>query len=90
MARPANGPELIGDTAPLLFGCLGIVLGEGGSDEGRDDTPSAAAAMGQHVAHEVDAGVVEDVRRDEGYAQFQRSCQMANIVEPERWSAQRV
>jgi hypothetical protein len=60
------GPELIGDAAPLLLGRLGVVLGEGGGDEGRDDTPAAPAGMGQNVAHEVDASALpsggEDLR----------------------------
>lgn len=47
------GPELVGYPSPLLLGRLGIFLGEGGSNEGRDDTPSAAAGMGQGIAHEV-------------------------------------
>ena len=28
------GPELVGDAAPLRLGLLGIVLGEGGGNEG--------------------------------------------------------
>jgi len=39
----------------------GIVLGESGGDEGGDHTAALAAGMRQHVAHEVDAGVVEKV-----------------------------
>jgi hypothetical protein len=31
------GPELVGNAAPLRRGLLGIVLGEGCCDEGRDD-----------------------------------------------------
>ena len=46
--------------------------------------PSAVpAGVSQDVAHEVDAGVVEEVGRDEAYALFRRSCYMANIFEPE-------
>lgn len=44
------GAELIGDLAPLRSGGLGVVLGEGRADEGRDDAPAALAGMGQHVA----------------------------------------
>ena len=32
-------PQLIGHLAPLRFGGLGAVLGEGGGDEGGDDAP---------------------------------------------------
>ncbi|MDA9513040.1 hypothetical protein XI04_08180 [Bradyrhizobium sp. CCBAU 11430] len=53
------GAELIGDLAPLGASGLGIVLGKGCGDEGGDDAPSALAGIGQHVTHEVDAGVVE-------------------------------
>ncbi len=60
------GQELIGDAPPLLLCGLGVVLGEGGGDEGRDDTPAAPAGMGQNVAHEVDAAALpgggEDLR----------------------------
>ena len=52
------GPELIGDAAPLGAGGFGVVLGEGGGDEGRDDAAAALAGMGQHVAHEVDAAAL--------------------------------
>jgi hypothetical protein len=47
-------PQLIGDLAPLTAGGLGVVLGEGGGDEGRDDAPSTPGGMGENVAHEVD------------------------------------
>ncbi len=47
--------ELVSDLAPLGAGGLGIVLGEGGADEGRDDAAALLAGMGQHVAHEMDA-----------------------------------
>ena len=39
-------------------GGLGVVLGEGGGDEGGDDAPAALAGMRQHVAHEVDAAAL--------------------------------
>ena len=45
--------QLIGHLAPLLARHLGIVLHEGGADEGGNDTPSLASGMRQHVAHEV-------------------------------------
>ena len=77
------GPELIGDAAPLLLCSLGVVLDEGGGDEGGDHAAAATAGMSQDVTHEVDAGVVEEVGRDEVYALFRRSCYMANIFEPE-------
>ena len=41
------GPQLVGDLAPLARGCVGIVLGEGGGDEGRDDASPVLAGMGQ-------------------------------------------
>ena len=34
------GPELVGDQAPLALGAVGVVLGEGGGDEGGDDAPA--------------------------------------------------
>ena len=39
--------------APLRLGGVGMILGEGGGDEGRDDAPAAPAGMGERVAHEV-------------------------------------
>ena len=36
-----------------LLGGLGVVLGEGGGDEGGDHPPAVLAGMGQGVAHEV-------------------------------------
>ena len=55
------GAQLVGDLTPLLAGGLRRVLGEGGGDEGRDDAAAALAGVRQRVAHEVDAGVVEEV-----------------------------
>lgn len=52
------GTELVGDLAPLSPGRFGIVLGEGGGDEGGDDTPAALAGMRQDVAHEVHAAML--------------------------------
>ncbi len=37
------------------------LLGEGGGDEGGDDTAAALAGMRENVAHEVDPGAVEEV-----------------------------
>ncbi len=48
------GTQLIGDLAPLRPRSLGVVLDEGGADEGRDDATALAAGMRQHIAHEVD------------------------------------
>jgi hypothetical protein len=45
--------QLIGHLAPLLARHLGVVLHEGGADEGGNDKPSPAPGMRQHVAHEV-------------------------------------
>jgi len=47
-------PDLVSDEAPLPFGRLGVVLSEGGGDEGGDDAATLAAGMGEHIAHEVD------------------------------------
>jgi hypothetical protein len=49
------GPQLIGDASPLSSGGFGIVLGEGGGDEGGDDTAALPAGMRQDVAHQVHA-----------------------------------
>ena len=51
--------QLVGDLAPLLAGGFGVVLNKGGADEGGDDTAALAAGIGEHVAHEVNPGVVE-------------------------------
>jgi hypothetical protein len=55
------GPQLVGDAAPLGLAGGAVLLGEGRGDEGRDDAAAALAGMGQDIAHEVDAGVVEEV-----------------------------
>ncbi len=60
------GAELVGDLPPLGPGGLGIVLGEGGGDEGRDDAAAALAGMGQHVAHEVNAAALPGGVQDLG------------------------
>ena len=52
------GPELVGDAAPLRLGGLGVVLREGGGDEGRDDPASASACVSEGVAHEVHAAAL--------------------------------
>lgn len=52
------GAQLLSDPAPLDACCPGIVLGEGGSDEGGDDTP-APAGVGKDIAHEMNPGSVE-------------------------------
>jgi len=49
------GAQLIGDLAPLRARGLGVVLDEGGANEGCDHAPALATGMGQHVAHEVHA-----------------------------------
>ena len=41
------GPELVGDLAPLGARGPGVLLGEGGGDEGGDDAPVLATGMGQ-------------------------------------------
>ncbi len=50
--------------APLSAGGLGVVLGEGGGDVGRDDPPSALGGVDENIAHEVDAGAVEKTAVD--------------------------
>ena len=57
------GPRLVGDLAPLFARGLSVVLGEGGADPGGDDAPLGPAGIGERVAHEVDAGVVEKAGR---------------------------
>jgi hypothetical protein len=46
-------PGLIGDLSPLLAGSLGIILGEGGADPGRDDAALCLSGVRQGIAHEV-------------------------------------
>src|SRR5690348_16893186 len=46
---------LIGDLSPLLARRLGIILGKGGADPGRDNTSLGLPGMCQCVAHEVHA-----------------------------------
>ena len=48
-------PQLIGDLAPLLARCIGIVLRKGGADPGGDDPALGLAGVGHGVAHEVHA-----------------------------------
>ena len=40
------GPQLIGDPAPLGLGGVGVVLGEGGADEGRDHAAGRSCRHG--------------------------------------------
>ncbi len=49
---------LVGHFAPLLARGGRVVLGEGGSDPGRDDPPLSLAGIGQRIAHEVDAAAL--------------------------------
>ena len=60
------GPELIGDLAPLGAGYFGVLLGEGGGDEGGDDAPALLAGMGQDIAHEVHAATLPGGVQDFG------------------------
>ena len=60
------GSELIGDLAPLGAGGLGILLGEGGCDEGGDDAAALASGMGQQVTHEMDAAALPGGMKDLG------------------------
>jgi hypothetical protein len=45
--------DLVGHLAPLGAGRVGMILGEGRGDEGRDDASAVFAGMGEGVAHEV-------------------------------------
>ena len=51
------GAVLISDGTPLGASGFGGFLGEGGGDEGRDNTSVALAGTGQNIAHEVDRRV---------------------------------
>ena len=51
-------PQLIGHLAPLLAGCVSIVLGEGSADPGGDDATLGLAGIGHGVAHEVHAAAL--------------------------------
>ena len=50
--------QLVGDMAPLLARGLGVVLGEGGADPGRDDAALRPAGVRHGVAHEVHAAAL--------------------------------
>jgi len=50
--------QLIGDRPPLLARGLGVVLNEGGANEGGDHATALAAGMGEHIAHEVHAAAL--------------------------------
>src|SRR5882724_6085887 len=52
------GSELISHLTPLGAGHFSVLLGEGGGDEGSDDTPAVLAGMGQDIAHEVHAAAL--------------------------------
>jgi hypothetical protein len=53
----------VGDLAPLALGRLGIVLGEGRGDEGRDHPPAILAGMSQGMAGEVhDPNAIDALR----------------------------
>jgi hypothetical protein len=49
--------------APFRTRCFLRLLGEGGTDGGRHHLALLRADVGQRVAHEVHAGVVEEVDR---------------------------
>jgi hypothetical protein len=91
--------QLIGDLPPLHPCCLGIVLDEGGADEGCDDAPALAASMGQYVAHEVHAAALPrgvqhlgdgrldalmSIGDDELDATQTAPCELAQKLRPER------
>lgn len=52
--QQTDGRIIVGAT-PLCTGAPGVVLGEHGSDKGRNDMPVSPASIGHGVAHEVDA-----------------------------------
>ena len=60
------GPELVGDLAPLDLRAVGVLLGEGGGDEGGDDAPALAAGMGQQVGGRSARGSAAMWRRGSG------------------------
>ena len=53
------GADLVGDLAPLGLGGVGMILGEGGGDEGRDDAPAAPAGMSRALRMKCNPGAVE-------------------------------
>ncbi|MEY9784707.1 hypothetical protein ABIA23_006174 [Sinorhizobium fredii] len=56
-ADEAENGVIVGEDADGLR----RLLGEGGGDEGGDDTAAALAGMRQHIAHEMNPGAVEEV-----------------------------
>ncbi len=52
------GPDVVGHLPPLSSGGLGVILGEGGGDEGGDDAAPLLAGMSEGIAHEVDAAAL--------------------------------
>lgn len=51
--RSTRNAESFADLPPLRAGGFGIILSEGGADEGGDDAPAALAGMRQRVPEEV-------------------------------------
>ena len=68
------GPHLIGDLAPLRFGGVGMILREGGGDEGRDHAPAAPADMSQGIAHEVNPAALPGGAEHPGTVALVPSC----------------
>ena len=69
------GPQLVVDASPLGSGCFGVVLVEGGGDEGGNDTAALPAGIRQHIAHEMyTAGLPSGVEHpgDRGLEAFMR------------------
>ena len=57
LGEPADRrPQLVGHFASLGSGGIGIILGEGGGDEGRNHAATALAGMGERIAHEMNPG----------------------------------
>lgn len=54
-------PQLVGDTAPLFAGGVGVILRKRRADEGRNDAAPALPGMGKNIAHEVDTAALPGV-----------------------------
>ena len=65
------GPELVGDQAPPRACGLGVLLGEGGGEEGRHHAPALAAGMGEQFAHEVHAAALGGCAENPGNGRLQ-------------------
>ena len=72
LGEPADRrPQLVGHFAPLGSGGIGIILGEGGGDEGRNHAATALAGMGQRIAHEMNPASLPSGVQDFGDGSLQ-------------------